>query len=137
MQDFEKELSKLKFTQPPRWLKARALLAAQNAYSGVARRRKYYTIAAAAAASVMIALVVSFHFLGAFGLLARGGGSPIHATGVQSFGMPTDFTGGDSRATVNESRSEPESPKGSTVIAENESIPPKVESTATVESTAS
>jgi hypothetical protein len=136
VQDLEKDLSKLKFAQPPKWLKARALVAAHNAYGGVARRRKYFTIAAAVAACVMIALVVSFQFLGAFGLLARGAGSPIHATGVESFGTPGDLSGTDA---INEIRSRIEQPQGSaTAVAEGKAATPRMESTApVVESSAS
>lgn len=83
MEDLEKQLSELKLAKPPQWLKARAMVAAQNGYAGVARRKRYMTIFAAAAAAVMLVVVTGGHFIGAFGFLVHGGSSQ-DTTGASS-----------------------------------------------------
>lgn len=118
MQDFEKELADLKFAKPPKWLKARAVLAAQTGHESVARRHKRLTFAVAAVAAVMFVALVGQHILGAFGLM--GGSSGLGGSHEAGSG----FTAGPANALIKELRSEaedntpPSRPAGTTTVRE-------------------
>ncbi len=61
MENLEKDLKALDFAQPPRWVKARCLVAAENALTKQARRDSYKSVAIAlVAAGVMIAVAGTY-----------------------------------------------------------------------------
>ena len=78
MEDFERELRNLDFAPPPRWLKARALVAAQNSGLRVARRRRLLTYAATAAAAALVLFGIGRYLLSSFGIIKPGGAPNAH-----------------------------------------------------------
>jgi len=58
MDRIEKDLEKLRFSPPPRWLRARVLVAAQNASEPLRRRKRIATLVwIAIAAAVMLGVL--------------------------------------------------------------------------------
>jgi len=81
MEDVEKKLAEMRFAEPPKWLKARVAVAAQDAAARQARSRKIKTtIWAAVAAGVLLAILINYI---AQSLSAVGGRpSPVRASPV-------------------------------------------------------
>ena len=72
MKNLEKDLKSLSFARPPKWLRARTLIAAQNAYAEVARKRRRRTFLIAAVAAVALFTVMAHFLASAIGLFGYG-----------------------------------------------------------------
>ena len=76
MERLERELKTLRFAAPPKWLRARVIVVAQNAHIEVLRRRRRMTILAVAIAAAVLLAAVGYHILIAVGVITSNAPGP-------------------------------------------------------------
>ena len=95
LENIERQLARLRFAKPPDWLKARAVVAGQNAYADAMRRRqRFATISIAAAAAVLVG-VFGHYLVQTAGMLAPAAPpEAVRATPIDPFSGFMEVPGG-------------------------------------------
>ena len=86
MDDLEKELENLQFAEPPRWLRARVVVATQTVCARQNRVRRIKTLIVMAVAAGLILATLGHYILSALAPFTGGAPSPVKASPIEPLG---------------------------------------------------
>ena len=86
MDDLEKELENLQFAEPPRWLRARVVVATQTVCARQNRVRRIKTLIVMAVAAGLILATLGHYILSALAPFTGGAPSPVRASPIEPLG---------------------------------------------------
>ena len=93
LENIERQLARLRFAKPPQWLKARAVVAGQNAYAEAMRRRHRLTVLVVAAAAAVLIGVFGHYLVQTAGMLTPAAPETVRATQIDPFAGFLDAQG--------------------------------------------
>jgi hypothetical protein len=86
MDDLEKDLKDLQFAEPPKWLRARVVVATQTVCARQNRVRRIKTLIVMAVAAGLILATLGHYILSALAPFTGGAPSPVKASPIEPLG---------------------------------------------------